>query len=75
MWTELAVASWETIWHRSALMVTGECSAAEYNRMFSEKMKAMHLSGLALMTGRQPEDVLRPFHKRATANARRLRTA
>ncbi len=74
MWTELAVASWETVWHRTALMATGACSPAEYERMVSEKMRAVHQSSLALMAGRQAEDVLRPFHKHATANARRLRT-
>ena len=73
MWTELAVASWETVWHRTALMATGACTQAEYERMVGEKMRAMQLSSVALMCGQQPEDVLRPFHKRATANARRLR--
>ena len=75
MWTELAVASWETVWHRTALMATGACTSAEYERMLHEKMCAMQLSGAALMSGRQAEDVLRPFHKRATANARRLRAS
>jgi hypothetical protein len=74
MWTELAVASWETVWHRTALMATGECSIAEYNRMVNEKMRAVQLSSAALMRGQNAEDVLRPFHKRATANAKRLRT-
>ncbi len=73
--TELAVASWETVWHRTALMMTGECTAAEYQRMVVEKMSALHLAGTAMMTGGDAEAVLRPFHKRATANARRLRKA
>ncbi len=75
MWTELAMASWETVWHRTALMATGACTPAEYQRMVHEKMRAVQLSSAALMAGKQPEDVLRPFHKRATANARRLRAA
>jgi hypothetical protein len=75
MWTELAMASWETVWHRTALMATGACTPAEYQRMINEKMRAVQLSSAALMAGKQPEDVLRPFHKRATANARRLRAA
>ena len=75
MWTELAVASWETVWHRTALMVTGACTSTEYERMVHEKMRAVQLSGAALMAGGQAEDVLRPFHKRATANARRLRVS
>jgi len=73
MMTELAMASWETIWHRTALMATGACSAAEYSRMVHEKMRALQLSGQALMEGRDTEAVLRPFHRRATANAKRLR--
>jgi hypothetical protein len=73
MWTELAIASWETVWHRTALMVTGECSSAEYERMVAEKMKAVYQSGMAMAAGKDAEDVLRPFHRRATANAKRLR--
>jgi hypothetical protein len=75
MWTELAIASWETVWHRTALMVSGECSPAEYESMLSEKMRAMQQASMALVAGKQPEDVLRPFHRRATANAERLRNA
>jgi hypothetical protein len=54
-------------------MATGACTPAEYERMFAEKMKAIYLSGLALAEGKDAEAVLRPFHKRATANAKRLR--
>jgi hypothetical protein len=71
--TELAAASWETVWHRTALMMTGECTAAEYQRMVTEKMSAMHLASAAMIRGGDATEVLRPFHKRATANARRLR--
>ena len=74
MWTELAVASWETMWHRTALMATGACTAAEYEQMLCEKMSALQLSGAALMSGSPVEDVLRPFHRRATENAKRLRS-
>ncbi len=73
MMAELTAASFETIWHRTALMMSGECTMAEYQRMMSEKMHATHLATAALMNGEGPEDVLRPFHKRATANAKRLR--
>ena len=73
MMAEMALASWETILHRTALMATGACTALEYERMLSEKMMAVQLSGVALMTGQAPEAVLRPFHQRATANAKRLR--
>ena len=75
MWTELAMASWETIWHRTALMASGECSMAEYQSMVSEKMGAVSQSSAALMAGKDPEAVLRPFHRKAVANAKRLRTA
>jgi hypothetical protein len=73
MMTELAMASWETVWHRTALMMSGACSPAEYQRMLSEKMRAVQLSGAALMAGQDAEAVLKPFHKRALANAKRLR--
>jgi hypothetical protein len=73
MMTELAVASWETVWHRTTLMMTGACSPAEYQRMMSEKMLAMQLAGAAMMAGEDVEAVIKPFHKRATANAKRLR--
>ncbi len=73
MMTELATASWETMWHRTTLMMSGACSADEYQRMVSEKMHALQLSSAAMLAGKDAEAVLRPFHKKATANARRLR--
>lgn len=73
MMGELAAASWETMWHRSVLMLSGTCTPAEYQRMVSEKMAALQIAGTAMLDGRDAEAVLRPFHKRATANARRLR--
>ena len=75
MLTELAVASWETVWHRTALIATGACTNAEYEQMMQEKVNAVHLSRMALMSGHQVQEVLRPFHVRATANAKRLRPA
>jgi len=73
MMAELTAASVETVWHRTTLMMFGMCSAAEYERMFDEKMHAAQLAAFALMRGDTPEAVLRPYHKKATANARRLR--
>ncbi len=73
MMAELTAASFETIWHRTALMMSGTCSLGEYERMLSEKMHATHLATTALINGDSAEAVLRPFHKRATANAKRLR--
>jgi hypothetical protein len=75
MMTELAMASWETIWHRTALIASGACSMAEYESMVSEKMGAMTQASFALLAGKEPEAVLRPFHVKAMANAKRLRAA
>ena len=73
MMAQLAAASWETMFHRTALMAQGTCSAAEYQRMVAEKATAMQMSALALMTGAGEAAVLGPFLTRARANARRLR--
>ena len=73
MMAELTTASWETMWHRTALMMSGACTPAEYTRMMTEKMRAIQLSSAAALAGESPEAILHPFHKRATANARRLR--
>jgi hypothetical protein len=73
MMTELATASWETIARRSTMIARGALSAAEYQRMVLEKAAALQESALAMMTGRGKKAALAPWHKRATANARRLR--
>ena len=73
MAAELMMASWETIARRSLMMVRGTCSPTEYQRMVAEKAAAMQLSALAVMGGRGKRQVLTPWHKRATANAKRLR--
>ncbi len=73
MMTDLTLASWETIYHRSLLMAQGTCSAAVYQRMVAEKAAAMQASTLALMTGRGNAAVLAPYLSRSRANARRLR--
>jgi hypothetical protein len=73
MMTQLALASWETIYHRSLMMAQGTCSAAEYQRMVVEKAAAVQASTLALMTGRGNAAVLAPYLVRSRANARRLR--
>ena len=71
--SELALASWETIFHRSVMMMQGTCSVAEYSRMVSEKTAAMQQSALAMLTGASHDAILKPYHVRAKANARRLR--
>src|SRR5690606_16845234 len=47
--TEIAVASTETILHRTALAASGRCSPMEYQRMISEKILAMQQMTLAAM--------------------------
>jgi hypothetical protein len=73
MMTELAMSSWETIFHRSLMMAQGTCSPAEYQRMVMEKAAAMQASTLALMTGRGNAAAFTPYLVRSRANARRLR--
>jgi hypothetical protein len=73
MMARLTAASWETIFHRTAMMANGTCSPAEYQRMVLEKATAARHSMMALMTGKSPMAVLAPYSSRARANARRLR--
>jgi hypothetical protein len=73
MMVELAMASWETIARRTAMIAQGTLTAAEYQRMVMEKAAAAQQSAMAVMTGRGKKAALQPWHKRATANARRLR--
>jgi len=73
MMTRLAFASWETIFHRTMMMARGTCSAAEYQRMTTEKATAVAQSMTALMSGRSQAAVLAPFVTKARSNAKRLR--
>ena len=68
MMAELAIASWETIARRTAMIARGACAPAEYQRMVIEKAAALQQSAIAAMTGRGNKATLRPWHKRATAN-------
>ena len=72
MMAQLTMASWETIYRRSVMMARGNCSAAEYRRMVSEKAAAMQASTMALLTGKGDAAVLAPYLTRARANAKRL---
>jgi hypothetical protein len=72
MIAELAMVSWQTICYRSLLMVTGTCSAAEYQRMSLEKASAAWDATIAFMTGEGEAAIVAPFLIRARANARRL---
>ena len=72
------LSSWETIIWRGMMMASGTCSPAEYQRMFEEKWTAMAQSGMAAMAlampgGNDAAAVLAPWHRKAGANARRLR--
>jgi hypothetical protein len=71
--TELTIAAWETIAYRGFMIAQGTCAPAEYQRMITEKLAASQQSAGALMSGRGTRAALAPWHKRATANARRLR--
>ena len=73
---EMMLASVETIARRTWMMAQGRCSAAEYRRMVVEKAEAAQASATALARARskrQAEAVLTPWHRRVTANAKRLR--
>ncbi len=56
------------------MIFSGTCSVDEYQRMVMEKSDAMHRAALALMTGGSEQAVLAPFHAKARANAKRLRS-
>ena len=74
--TELTLASWETICHRSLMIGLGKCSPAEYSRMVLEKMSAATRTASVLARSGQTPDwstLLAPWHVRVKANARRLR--
>ena len=72
---ELGMASGETIARRSWMLAQGRCSARERRRMVREKSTAA-LASLALLSGPQVDlaGLLHPWHKAATANAKRLRS-
>ena len=73
---ELSLASWETILRRTMLMSSGRCSPAEYQRMVQEKADAFrqNVTALSRSTGTPSAAMLiAPWHRRAVANARRLR--
>jgi hypothetical protein len=61
---------------RAMLMAQNQCSPAEYRRMFGEKVEAAAISASTIMSrgGRaRMTSVLAPWHRRAVANAKRLR--
>jgi len=72
MGAELAIYSLETIARRTLMMTQGTCSPAEYRKMIAEKAAAMGKASIALGRG-DGGAAIKPFHKAAKANARRLR--
>src|SRR5436305_11567741 len=76
MFSELMLASWETITRRSILILQNDCSPAEYRRMANEKVEAAARSAARLVSGSgraKMSSLLAPWHSRAIANAKRLR--
>ena len=76
MAAELALSSWEVIARRSLMMALNRCPPLEYQRMVLEKMQAAQVSTAAfvLSGGTAPlAAMLAPWHRRANANAKRLR--
>lgn len=75
MMAELAWASWVTITRRTLMMAQSTCSPAEYQRMVREKASAALETSRLLSSpmGASAEALLKPWHSRATANAKRLR--
>lgn len=76
LFAELALASWETMARRWLMMLNGTCSPAEYARMLFEKTAAAQGTALALArprSRRKMRGAVEPWHRRAKANAKRLR--
>jgi hypothetical protein len=76
MMTDLLLHSWETVMRRTLLIAQNDCLPAEYRRMVKEKAEAAALSRLALISGggkASMSSLLAPWHRRAKANAKRLR--
>ncbi len=76
MMAQLGLASFEVIARRTAMMAGGTCAPAEYRRMVREKMVAA--TGTAALLARSggrasATSLLAPWHRKATANAKRLR--
>jgi hypothetical protein len=74
MLASIALASSETIARRWWMMATGSCSAAEYQRMVVEKLKAsQQMSAAALSGDASPAKLFAPWYRATRRNARRLR--
>jgi hypothetical protein len=75
MMADLAVNSCDTIAKRTALIMTGQCTAEEYRRMTMEKAEAAQASLLAMASAppwRAFEAAMTPWLRSARANSKRL---
>ncbi len=75
MMTDLAIDACATIASRAHLIATGQCTAAEYRRMITEKAEALQASVLAVANATPAhalEAAMRPWVNGARANAKRL---
>jgi hypothetical protein len=76
MFADLAINSCDTIASRAKLILTGQCTQAEYRRMVVEKAETAQASFFAL-AGASPfgafEAAMTPWLQSTKANARRLR--
>jgi hypothetical protein len=76
MMADLAINACATIASRASLIVTGQCTAAEYRRMVMEKAEAAQASFLAVVTATPNtafEAAMTPWLRSVKANAQRLR--
>jgi hypothetical protein len=76
MLAELWLAPLKTIARRTLLMAQRTCSPPEYTRMVAEKAAAATETAATITrSGGRPSVsvLLEPWHRRATANAKRLR--
>ncbi len=74
MLAEIGLASFEVIARRTAMMIGGTCSPAEYRRMVREKMAAATTTARHIAGGRTSAKLLlSPWHTKTRANVKRLR--
>ncbi len=78
---KLAMASVETVWHRSSQMAAGTMTPSESVTMWAEKptalAKGFERASIAAVAGKSPVQVMHaamaPMTAKARSNARRLR--
>jgi hypothetical protein len=73
MAAELMMASWESIARRSLMMLSGHMLSRGIPAHGNGKGRSDAAFGFGYDAGRGKRQALAPWHKRATANAKRLR--